>query len=279
MKIRILCVTALLALGIAKARAEEMATPPSTWITAQTPYLAWSGPYAGLNGGYGWGNSTPAYHANDPVAATACGAVCIPSVDFHRDGGLAGGQVGFNWQFDTHWLAGVEADYQWSDFTGSRTSSFRLTAPSTPSTMTSTQTIESFGTIRVRAGVLVTNSLLLYGTGGFAVAEAREKANLISSGAPAGASAAFSFNCIPGTVCFAGSSSKTLVGWVAGAGAEVAVTTGLTFKTELLFMDLESSNTVATATAPTAGTSPSSYTANYSSAAEILFRGGFNVRF
>ena len=171
MKKSIACIIALLAFGMAGAMAEEMAGPPSQFITARVPYLAWTGFYVGINGGFAWGNSSVAFAPNDPAAlAGTCGGggapkgQCINSVDFHRDGAIAGGQVGFNWQVNSHWLVGAEADYQWSNLDGSVNSAFRLGNVGATN-MVATQTVESFGTIRARAGVVLTPPLLLYGTG------------------------------------------------------------------------------------------------------------------
>ena len=109
----ILCLSALLALSATGALAEEMASPPSAFVTGRQPYLSWTGVYAGINGGYTWSNPNVSYVANDAASIAGTCAVpgglkCIPTADFKRDGGLFGGQVGFNWQFNTLWLAGVE---------------------------------------------------------------------------------------------------------------------------------------------------------------------------
>ena len=100
MKKSIACIVALFAFGIANAAAEEMAVPPSQFITSsRVPYLAWTGFYVGINGGFAWSNSSVAFAANDPAAlAGTCGGggapgprgQCITSVDFRRDGVVAG---------------------------------------------------------------------------------------------------------------------------------------------------------------------------------------------
>jgi hypothetical protein len=65
----ILRIAAFCALGIASsAIAEEMATPPSSFVTARVPYLAWSGLYFGINGGYAWSTPSVSYVANDPAS-------------------------------------------------------------------------------------------------------------------------------------------------------------------------------------------------------------------
>jgi outer membrane immunogenic protein len=282
-------VTALLALGIASATAEEMATPPSQFITRPVPYLTWSGFYAGINGGYAWGNSSFNYTPNDPAAlAGTCGGTgggkCIPTGDFRRAGALAGGQLGYNWQISTLWLTGIEADYQWSNSNGTGYSLFHLGDVGAPalSNLTTTQSLQSFGTVRVRMGVLIINSLLLYGTGGLAFGQVDENLKLspAATGGLTSTSGTFSYFCTAGTTCFAGSSSKTLWGWSAGAGAEYAITTNLTFKTELLYVHLEASSTTATATAlNTVGTTAASFAANFSPVYFAVMRGGLNYRF
>jgi outer membrane immunogenic protein len=285
--------TALLALGIVNAVladsvivdavAEEMATPPSQFIATAVPYLAWSGFYVGINGGYGWGNAHVDYGANDPAAqAGTCGGggsprgQCVPSTDFHRDGALAGGQVGFNWQVNPLWLVGLEADYQWSDFHGTGTAAFRLGAVGAAA-MTASQSITSFGTIRARIGAMPIESLLLYGTGGFAFGQSSATLNLTSAATGGISSGGFSYGCPGGGAsCFAGSASKTLLGWTAGAGAEYAVTGNLTFRTELLYVHLQSMSATATASS---GAAPASLTANFVPAYFAVLRAGLNYRF
>src|SRR5258708_308709 len=62
----------------------------------------WSGPYAGINGGFGWGSSTW-----NGIPAT-----------FDPNGGMFGGQIGYNWQFGA-WVTGLEGDADWTDIRGS----------------------------------------------------------------------------------------------------------------------------------------------------------------
>jgi outer membrane immunogenic protein len=281
----IFCLSALLALGSTGALAEEMATPPSSFVTTRMPYLAWTGLYAGINGGYAWSNPNISYVANDPASrAGTCSVLgsltCIPTADFKRDGGLFGGQVGFNWQFSADWLAGVEADYQWSDFTGTGSSSFHLggTGGATVlSTMTATEKVGSFGTLRARLGALPFQSLLLYGTGGLAVAQVKGSLALTPGATgPGVTSGGFSYKCTAGVTCFSGSSSQTVLGWTAGAGAEYAITSNVTFKTEVLYAHLEKPSTTATAIV---GAAPASFTGTFGYTYFIVVRGGLNYRF
>jgi outer membrane immunogenic protein len=64
----------------------------------------WSGLYAGINGGFGWGSS----NWNG-----------IPA-SFDVNGGMFGGQLGYNWQFGSL-VTGIEGDADWTDLRGSTT--------------------------------------------------------------------------------------------------------------------------------------------------------------
>jgi len=73
-------------------------TPPPVYYP---PIYNWTGFYAGVNGGYGWGSTN----------WSALGS------SFDVKGGLFGGQVGYNWQFG-QFVYGVEADLDWTDIHG-----------------------------------------------------------------------------------------------------------------------------------------------------------------
>ncbi|MCF6370450.1 outer membrane protein [Rhizobium halophilum] len=63
--------------------------------------FSWSGPYIGLHGGYGWGDSDV-----DGLAGSG-----------NFDGGRFGGFVGYNWQMSNGFVAGLEGDinYDWNE--------------------------------------------------------------------------------------------------------------------------------------------------------------------
>src|SRR3954470_3925472 len=68
------------------------------------PGYNWTGFYAGLNGGYSWGRSSTSLNPGAPFGTTA--------IRENVNGGLGGGQIGYNWQIDRTWVVGVEADIQ-----------------------------------------------------------------------------------------------------------------------------------------------------------------------
>src|SRR3954463_5026811 len=67
------------------------------------PVYNWTGFYAGLNAGYGWGRQT-----------TTFGGIAAGSISERADGFIGGGQIGYNWQTPANWVFGVEADIQGS---------------------------------------------------------------------------------------------------------------------------------------------------------------------
>lgn len=274
------------ALGMSIAAAEELPFPPAAFVTTPAPYLDWSGIYVGINAGYGWGDSSVNYSPNDPAAmAGTCGGVgrgtCLISTDFLRGGPVAGGQIGFNWQPSALWLVGLEADYQWSGMSATADSPpFRLGNVGTARAVAD-QSVGSFGTLRARMGAIVAQSLLLYGTAGLAIGQVSEQVTIPNAFAGTGVTAGgFSYLCTAGgPACFAGSSSRTQFGWSGGAGAEYALTTHLTLKAELLYVDLGPARISAAAPSTVPGTTPASFAAAFPAVNFAIVRGGFNLRF
>lgn len=82
------------------------------------PVVSWSGFYAGVHGGWGWGKSefrdamnSP---ANNPYFA-------------YFNGPLAGGQLGYNWQ-QGNYVLGAEVDGSWSFARGNTSTSAIITS-------------------------------------------------------------------------------------------------------------------------------------------------------
>jgi outer membrane immunogenic protein len=135
----------------------------------------WTGYYVGVNGGYSWGrwNSTSLANVFPGPLTTHS-----PKVD----GWLFGGQAGYNWRFDPHWVVGIEGDLQWTGERASSRTSFdspRIPEVGGDFNNIFTTTTEAswkfpwFGTLRGRLGWLADPTLLLYGTGGLAVGNFR----------------------------------------------------------------------------------------------------------
>jgi outer membrane immunogenic protein len=214
------------------------------------PGYNWTGFYAGLNGGYSWGRANSTFAA--PVFPIPIPVLGVGRQDVN--GGIAGGQVGYNWQVSPTWLFGLEADIQWSGekastaftSTGPRYGSNAIGVPvgagadfSAIITQTSSVTddLQWFATFRGRVGWLADPQTLLYATGGLAVGEFRYSSQTttgiqIFTGLTGPQSGAFALAGTPT------SGSDTRVGWTVGAGIERKFSPNWSGKLEYLYMDL-----------------------------------------
>jgi outer membrane immunogenic protein len=114
MKTFLLAGVSALALGIASASAADiMRRPPPAKqpVVVEAPFT-WTGPYVGINGGYGWGSS-------DFSGPFTTGA-------FDTSGGLVGGTLGYNYQVNQI-VFGIEGDIGASFMKGSATCGAALT--------------------------------------------------------------------------------------------------------------------------------------------------------
>lgn len=232
-----------IAAAIPAAMAADLA--PSTYTKA-VPFVApawtWSGFYAGINGGYSWGRSRTdvGYVVPGTTTPIAAPAGSILSGAFDINGGVAGGQVGYNWQ-SANWVGGLEGDFQWSGEKGRNSYlcaatvaggpcfpglNVALPAGITGTVLTVDQKLEWLGTFRGRFGVLATPQVLLYATGGLAVGSVKTTGTL-SGLTIAGA--------VTGSV---GSTSDVRAGWTVGAGVEGKITQNWSAKLEYLYVDL-----------------------------------------
>jgi outer membrane immunogenic protein len=159
---RLLLGLAMLAAFVGSAVAADL---PARTYTKAPPWLApaynWSGFYAGVNAGGGWGTTSWTF------------AVSPANYNHNIAGGMAGGQIGYNWQIDPSWLIGVEADGDWADIKGSTSCAAGIYVCSSEA-----RALSSF---RVRGGYVI-NTVLLYGTAGGAYADSHYSA--LINGAP-----------------------------------------------------------------------------------------------
>jgi len=102
-------VTALTAASAAFAADLPRRSLPPPRMPAYVPFFSWTGFYAGMNAGYGFGTS----NWTDNLTGLSTG-------DFDINGALVGGTLGYNVQFGSA-VFGLEADIDWSDMKGSTT--------------------------------------------------------------------------------------------------------------------------------------------------------------
>ncbi|MFI5409836.1 outer membrane protein [Kaistia sp. UC242_56] len=203
----------LAALGMAQAaQAADLAVVEETVIVA--PAFSWTGFYAGVHVGYGWADLTSEF--NDSLFG---GEGSSP------DGWLAGGQVGYNYQFSNNIVLGIEADASFSNLKDSASlyTTVNLNDEDYFLDAVSQTKISPLGTVRARAGYAV-DRFLPYVTGGFAWANAKSTVRVDTDYTPVAG-----FNT---------SDSQIFTGWTVGAGLEYAVTNNITAKIEYLYADL-----------------------------------------
>jgi opacity protein-like surface antigen len=171
----------------------------------------------------GWGSAS---------ALSASGVV-----DSKLDGFLAGGGLGYNWQFYDRFVAGFEADLQGAGVRGGGGLRNIIPNPNilglSASAVTGAKlnrTLEYLGTARARLGYAPLPNLLAYVTGGLAFGGVTESASFGQTLAPSLLSSGSA----------KGSAFEDRTGWTLGAGLEYALTPALSAKVEYLYYDLGS---------------------------------------
>ena len=209
------CCTAValvMAVAIAPAVAADIPTMPrqprSPAVVAPPP-SNWYGFYIGVQGGYGWGSGPIGYVPNAAYAGALSGGALPGPVADDPKGFIGGITYGTNWQFGNIVL-GTESDWSFSSIKLSQTLGPR---PGFTVRVTGEQELKYLSTSRGRIGFLVSNNMLIYGTGGLASGsdEGNSQFNLVAPAVCAGVGN-----------CPAGSHDKLRWGWAAGGGIEFA---------------------------------------------------------
>lgn len=227
----------IFAMSAAGASAADLA--PQTYTKAPAlvaPIYNWTGFYVGLNAGGAWNNSnattTTVFSPTGYFALSSVPAIAIAgNQNINRSGFTGGLTAGYNWQA-SNWVVGIESDFNYFGVKGS-TSATALYPCCAPTNFTVNSSVSSdwLFTLRGRAGVLVTPALLLYGTGGLAVANVKANYLFTDTFATANESASI---------------SSTRYGWTAGVGGEYALMNGWSIKAEYLYVDLGRTSVTST---------------------------------
>ena len=199
-----LALAAVLAAGAAQAAdLPSRKGPPPAYIPPP-PVITWTGFYAGLNLGGGWGagngngNAWNLWGFNGGVTNNISGGV------------IGGGQIGYNYQLTPMFVIGAETDFQGTSLgSGMSTNWGRGQGTS----------LDWYGTVRGRVGLTFPSypTLMIYGTGGFAYAGVQRN---------------FGFQ-----------TSATQTGWTAGGGAEWMFWPNWSAKVEYLYTDVSGGGT------------------------------------
>lgn len=172
----------------------------SPQVSSYASPAIWTGVYAGLSAGYGWGTSEQEYDRNDNhgLASTS------------PEGVLAALTLGYNYDAGSGFVLGVEGDLGLLDLSADDKIVY-------DGHVYKTQFGPWWGTLRGRAGYAFDRTLI-YGTAGAAFMGVDE----------------VSIGNTPGETAH---NKDTRSGWVVGGGVEHAFTPDTTFKIEYLHMD------------------------------------------
>jgi len=184
---------------------------PAAYVPTVAPVYNWGGIYLGINGGWGWGQTSWTTGTN---AAATFGTPL--SWNTSSNGGVVGGTVGANFQWDALVL-GVEGDW---DYSAINTGTSSTICNGTGACQTGNNWLATF---RGRVGWAV-DRVLFYATGGGAFANVQT-----------------TFNGIQNT--------RSQAGWTAGAGVEWAFADNWTARAEYLYVDLGNYNGTCTTAA------------------------------
>jgi outer membrane immunogenic protein len=208
-------------LAVMSAGAAHAADLP-VMVEAPAPVLVedafnWSGFYAGIHGGYAWGESSYV----DFVDAGPSDLLDTPEYDI--EGGLVGLTLGYNMQVN-NFVFGLEAEGSWADIDGSGTAvteipEFGPVESCVTGDNACTTEYKALGTVTARAGVAFDRALVFVkGGAAFGLAE-------YTAGAEDGDIDA--------------SFDETRFGWTVGGGVELALSQRISAKIEYNYIRFE----------------------------------------
>lgn len=202
------------ALTLGAANAADLRAPVKAPVAVAPACAQFGGFYAGVNGGW-------AYHETHWVDRDAWADEfntdwALGTVRTTRNGGTAGGQVGYNWQRRCT-VFGIEIDGNWAGVKSSKL--YSPSAAANDTDLTLEHKVKWFGTARTRAGIIV-DDIMLYATGGFAYANIQHTWSMVDT---ANGNESYS-------------AQKSRWGWVGGVGTEWAINANWSFKAETLYI-------------------------------------------
>ncbi len=183
---------------------------PATYVppAAYVDDTGWAGFYAGINGGYAWGNGGGTIGYSGGVADGDASSRAQPQ------GGFGGGQLGYNFQ-SGHFVYGLETDFQ-GGMIGDRIGGLSALGGD----FSDREKVDWFGTARGRLGYSFGRTLF-YGTGGFAYGDVHEHASITE-----------------GVNTASLHSSGVQTGYTVGGGVEYKIAPNWSLKGEYLYTDL-----------------------------------------
>ena len=191
------------------------------------PLFSWTGFYVGYNSGFGGG----VLDANVPLVSAALATYTTTSN--RANGGVFGGQVGYQIQFPNNVVLGLESDMQWSGITAS-SQTVNYASVGLPGYVYQNfhNRLDWFGTTRLRVGYAF-GRLLPYVSGGVAYGETAANAEQVLFGGG-----------------FGDGGSQVGAGWAVGAGLDYALSANLSARAEYIYVQLANASGPAVGFAP-----------------------------
>ena len=215
--------------------------------------ITWTGFHVGLNAGGVWGNNNGVTISSFPISPYASsdpGYWTIGNGNIsagNKTGFIGGGQIGYDWQSSLsgyNFVTGFEADFQGiagAGGSGSRSVAYPVNDGNIFSSISASRNLQYLGTVRARVGYLVTPTLLIYGTGGFAYGGVTF--NLTGADVENSKAGVQQWTAV-GDANY----SNTLVGWTGGGGLEWLFLPNWSAKAEYLYYDLGNASINSTST-------------------------------
>jgi outer membrane immunogenic protein len=140
-------------------------------FAADTPVQNWTGPYVGINGGWGWGETSLKFRPGGSASGSNLFSPYSTGGSLHKDidGGIVGGHAGYNYQTPFNIVVGLEVSVDWADVDGVKKNAF---APTVPYYTRYETNVRWFGTATPKIGYALSKfvpyNLLPYIKGGLA---------------------------------------------------------------------------------------------------------------
>lgn len=243
------------------ALAADLPSIKATPAPAPTPM--WTGFYAGLNAGGTWTaggsvnySSFPSYvlpltisgmtASNANYAATAAAVHMGASQNGSGLNFIGGGQIGYNFNFLNRGIFGIETDFQGVVGTGSNSQTLYnvMSVPANNNNayreawLNSSSSLNYLGTVRGKLGYLATQSLLIYGTAGFAYGGVTTTSGVFTINHADHSEIRSDQHSSGGQFGSSNTLSGVTVGWAAGAGVEWMLIPNWSIKAEYLYYDI-----------------------------------------
>jgi len=235
MRAPLIAVFGIVALAALQSASAADIEQPYVKAPAPVPVFNWTGFYIGAN----IGGASSTQNFNGTQATTSGSTAFSGTAGSTADGGtVAGGEIGFNYEFPMRVVVGVEADGSWANLVSTIGSCSTFTSGlftgQQAGCATTNTTLNNFETVRGRLGyALPWGPIMVYGTGGWARASVSGSSTLNCLGP--GCAVPFT----GGTASFSNSPS----GWTAGGGVEWAFLPSWTLRMEYLHLEFDNVST------------------------------------